>query len=158
MKILEDETLTSFFLSFFVQYLDSDGSGTSTTCTTDSLYSSDSQLLSEDPLKSFDLHPRRFLQMSRSFVLLPFPLPSFPTSAHSAFPSLIQFTQLSTWLASVGRQAIVSETGAGNNAGCITLFGNELKYIAANPSTIAGFTVWSVSGLAGIQTRIRIRL
>jgi hypothetical protein len=87
-----------------------------------------------------------------------------------AFSDVALFTQLSAWLASVGRQAIVSETGAADNgqlsssfsivptrsdlglfvpetllAGCITALGSQLKYIASQSSTILGFTVWSVS-------------
>jgi hypothetical protein len=52
-------------------------------------------------------------------------------------------TSLSSWLASVGRQAIVSETGTANNAGCISKLSAELKYISSVPNTIAGFTAWS---------------
>jgi len=51
---------------------------------------------------------------------------------------------LSSWLAQNGRQAILSETGGGrSDSSCFTAFKTELQYVRNNPSTFAGFAVWS---------------
>ncbi|TFK39121.1 endoglucanase [Crucibulum laeve] len=53
-------------------------------------------------------------------------------------------TTLVNWLKSNGnRQALLSETGGGNTASCITALGAQLAYIKANSNSITGFTIWS---------------
>ncbi|KAI9730433.1 MAG: hypothetical protein M1834_005943 [Cirrosporium novae-zelandiae] len=74
------------------KYLDSDGSGTSSTCTTN---------------------------------------------------NAAIFSGLATMLRNIRRQAIVSETGAGNNANCVTLFNQELAVLNQNPDVYLGYIGWA---------------
>ncbi|KAF8161682.1 endoglucanase [Crassisporium funariophilum] len=51
---------------------------------------------------------------------------------------------LVNWLKANGnRQALLSETGGGNTASCITALKAELAFVKANSASITGFTVWS---------------
>lgn len=51
---------------------------------------------------------------------------------------------LNSWLSQNGRQALLSETGGGrSDASCFTALNNELAFVKNNPSTFAGFAVWS---------------
>jgi len=74
------------------KYFDSDGSGTSTTCT---------------------------------------------TNAVSTFQSFVSF------LRSKGRQALLTEFGGGNNAGCASYISQALSYLSDNSDVVLGFTAWS---------------
>ncbi|XP_006454003.1 hypothetical protein AGABI2DRAFT_189329 [Agaricus bisporus var. bisporus H97] len=51
---------------------------------------------------------------------------------------------LVNWLRANGnRQAILSETGAGNTQSCFTAFKSELSFVKSNSDSITGFTAWS---------------
>lgn len=102
------------------QYLDSDGSGTQSTCTTDNV----------------DLVRRA---ISSDIVGRSWRADALACSLSS------QMTSLNSWLASVDRQALVTETGVPNNADCITKLNAQLSFVKSS-SNIAGFTAWSVRG------------
>ncbi|KAG9026493.1 Endoglucanase EG-II [Tulasnella sp. JGI-2019a] len=52
------------------------------------------------------------------------------------------FTPLATYLRSVGRQAILTETGGGNVASCVTDMCSQNRYIKANSDVFLGWVGW----------------
>lgn len=99
LNVKDSDGTTSKLLFDAHQYLDSDGSGTHTTCTTN---------------------------------------------------SVSVLTSFNSWLASRGRQAILSETGGSSDSSCVTDLSQELNYVKG-ASNIIGFTAWS----AGVRPRPR---
>ncbi|KAL7420419.1 hypothetical protein Q5752_005390 [Cryptotrichosporon argae] len=98
LNITDPATGDTSLLIFDVhKYLDSDGSGSSSTCTTNGVDT---------------------------------------------------FTSLATWLRAEGRQAIVSEIGAGDNSGCITDLSGALDYLVENDDVFVGFTIWAAGSFA----------
>ncbi|KAG5654081.1 Manganese dependent endoglucanase Eg5A [Sphagnurus paluster] len=66
------------------------------------------------------------------------------THAECTTSNVDVFTTLVNYLKSNGnRQALLSETGGGNTASCITNLKAQLAYVKANSGTLTGFTVWS---------------
>ncbi|KAG5635067.1 Manganese dependent endoglucanase Eg5A [Sphagnurus paluster] len=66
------------------------------------------------------------------------------THAECTTSNLDVLANLVSYLKSNGnRQAILSETGGGNTASCITNLKAQLAYVKANSATLTGFTVWS---------------
>jgi len=59
------------------------------------------------------------------------------------------FQPLATWLRSNGRQAINSEFGGGNNAGCVTYIQTQLAFLNANSDVYLGWTGWAAGSFAG---------
>jgi len=53
------------------------------------------------------------------------------------------FGPLADWLRSNGRQAINSEFGGGNNAGCVTYIQQQLAYLNTNSDVYLGWTGWA---------------
>ncbi|KAF9038234.1 glycoside hydrolase superfamily [Panaeolus papilionaceus] len=54
------------------------------------------------------------------------------------------FTTLANYLRQNGkRQALLSETGAGNTQSCVTAMKAQLAYIKANSDVLTGYTIWS---------------
>lgn len=100
LNVKDSDGTTSKLLFDAHQYLDSDGSGTHTTCTTNSVST---------------------------------------------------LTSFNSWLASRGRQAILSETGGSSDSSCVTDLSQELNYVKG-ASNIIGFTAWS----AGVSPRSRL--
>ncbi|EPS38995.1 hypothetical protein H072_7244 [Dactylellina haptotyla CBS 200.50] len=56
------------------------------------------------------------------------------------------FQPLATWLRSVGRQALLSETGGGNVDSCVTYVCQMLDFLNANNDVYLGWTSWAAGG------------
>lgn len=91
LNVKDSDGTTSKLLFDIHQYLDSDGSGTHTTCT---------------------------------------------TNAVSAL------TACNSWMASHGRQALLTETGSSSDSSCVNNLKQELAYVKGS-SNLMGFTAWS---------------
>jgi endoglucanase len=53
------------------------------------------------------------------------------------------FAPLATALRGIGRQGMVTETGGGNTASCVTYVCQELAYLNANADVYIGYVGWS---------------
>lgn len=56
------------------------------------------------------------------------------------------FQPLATWLKGQKRQALLSETGAGNNADCATKVCAALQFLSTNSDVYLGWTGWAAGG------------
>ena len=65
------------------------------------------------------------------------------THAECTTNNVDAFTALATSLRAIGRQALLSETGGGNTASCVTYVCEELAYLNANTDVYLGYTGWS---------------
>ncbi|KUL85476.1 hypothetical protein ZTR_06816 [Talaromyces verruculosus] len=68
------------------------------------------------------------------------------THAECVTNNVDAFSSLATWLRSVGRQALLSETGGGNVQSCATYMCQQLDFLNANSDVYLGWTSWSAGG------------
>jgi endoglucanase len=64
------------------------------------------------------------------------------THAQCTTDNVDAFNQLATYLRGKGRQGFISETGASNDATCVTAFCNQNKAINANSDVFVGLVGW----------------